>query len=627
MPVAASSLTTSPSLPSTLPNAITITGIITDNHVKEQANPRAERLPHLSPQTIMALRHRISPPLEAGPSLLDAHRLPPQLVSALEHIAARVDGRCLHLMLVAVRRDYQLPGAADVPAARPSSSSSSSSSSSPSMRCSGSSGRFSWTGLRRFVSVSRADQVASVVPSWMPCSPPLTPSAFPGAPTTTTTDGRVSSELNPQQHQQQGWAAGWKFLHAPDLSARGRATQHAAFTKAAQRFGMGSRMLSPAVSPSTCQLPDQLYYASLAQNEVLFEADGLTVVSLDRLYSLKSALASYEASGGGSNSKCPLRLEDAVDELRRCVLANNGAEVRKTDLLRSYGWLRVSEEGVAELDQMYRWAYGGEDQVGGIAADHGAEEEEEEEEEESLKTNWWEGDGDVDVDDEEVDVQRRQQRRQQQQQQQQDEVMVHEEQWRDQEEARGYREEQHVQAYGGREATVFVDPEQIGLALTTMSPAPPPPPPSVVVVVLPRLNTNLPREPHVSHWDYDTATTATTSSSISSGGGIPSTGGQQQQRYSAWPLDTPSMEVLRWTGCSMDPGIFGPAAAAGGVMTGMMSRGSSSSSRWQQGAYHVPPPLTPNAYEDISPVTRGEWGHLVMEGVFRGARRAVVETC
>ena len=68
-----------------------------------------------------------------------------------------------------------------------------------------------------------------------------------------------------------------------------------------------------------------------------------------------------------TKSKSPLRLEDAVDELRRLVLASNGRKVTRTDLLRSYDWLSVSSSAIADLDQMYKRAYGGLEGFGAIS--------------------------------------------------------------------------------------------------------------------------------------------------------------------------------------------------------------------------------------------------------------------
>lgn len=110
---------------------------------------------------------------------------------------------------------------------------------------------------------------------------------------------------------------------------------------------------------ATYGLSAALTHRSLAQNEVFFSAEGLTLVSLDRLYTFKTALASYSRTGW------PPRLEDAVDELRRLVLVRRRATSR-AELLRSYDGLRVSAAALAEVDRMYRRAYGGAEQAGAI---------------------------------------------------------------------------------------------------------------------------------------------------------------------------------------------------------------------------------------------------------------------
>lgn len=38
-------------------------------------------------------------------------------------------------------------------------------------------------------------------------------------------------------------------------------------------------------------------------------------------------------------------------------------------------------------------------------------------------------------------------------------------------------------------------------------------------------------------------------------------------------------------------------------------------------------PMTPNGYDDISPITRGEWGFLMGDHESQGARKVAVETC
>lgn len=122
-----------------------------------------------------------------------------------------------------------------------------------------------------------------------------------------------------------------------------------------------SERIHAPMSPSASGLPDQLIHRSIAQNDVLFSSEGLTLLSLDRLYCLKAALSAY------TKTKSPMRLEDAVDELHRYVLAANGRKVTKADLMRSYDWLSVSHWAMTDLDRMYKRAYGGPDRVGAIS--------------------------------------------------------------------------------------------------------------------------------------------------------------------------------------------------------------------------------------------------------------------
>lgn len=118
--------------------------------------------------------------------------------------------------------------------------------------------------------------------------------------------------------------------------------------------------LPSPVTPSAFSLPDGLIRRSLLQNDILFSSEGLTLYSLDRLYTFKAALSSY------SRTRLPSRLEDAVDELRRLYLSSGGRKVKRADILRSYDWLGVSEVALGEVDRMYRRAYGGVEGVGVI---------------------------------------------------------------------------------------------------------------------------------------------------------------------------------------------------------------------------------------------------------------------
>ncbi|KAG6014847.1 hypothetical protein E4U54_004773 [Claviceps lovelessii] len=368
----------------------------------------------------MGLKERISSPLEAGPSLLDSHHLPPHLTPALEYASVRLAKKSAHLTLVVVRRQYHVPTAPVLPpqsstscsfypASSAASSSATSSSSSSSASLSSSLSKLSLatgsvTALKQLVrsgscrqgvagprarnNTTRKTSMATkttrtinttttttaapaanssldspgLAHRW-PLSPTTAPLPSPkpvtstsctssSVATSTTTDHLASSSP--------GGATALLFLHAPDLSPRDQKIQRVVFTKTAHKFNV-SPLLHPAVSPSIYGLSSQLFTNSVIQHDVLFSSDGLTILSLDRLYSLKAALASY------TRHKSPQRLEDAVDELRRYVLASHGAKVTRSDLCRAYDWLNVGPGAVADLDGMYRRAYGGPDQVGAIA--------------------------------------------------------------------------------------------------------------------------------------------------------------------------------------------------------------------------------------------------------------------
>jgi hypothetical protein len=103
---------------------------------------------------------------------------------------------------------------------------------------------------------------------------------------------------------------------------------------------------------------------STAQNEVLFSSERLTLLSLDHLYTFRAALQAYARS----NVLC--RLEDAVDDLRRLFLANGRRPVRKSALLAAYRSLDpISDVSLTEVCRMYERAYGGNENDSGVEND------------------------------------------------------------------------------------------------------------------------------------------------------------------------------------------------------------------------------------------------------------------
>jgi hypothetical protein len=99
---------------------------------------------------------------------------------------------------------------------------------------------------------------------------------------------------------------------------------------------------------------------SLTQNEILFIQDGLTLLSLDHLYTFKSALHTY------SRTLSPQDLTSSVDSLRRLVLSRQGEAVKKNDLIKTYSWLGVSLAALVDVNEGYKTAYGGAKREGGV---------------------------------------------------------------------------------------------------------------------------------------------------------------------------------------------------------------------------------------------------------------------
>jgi hypothetical protein len=485
----------------------------------------------------MSLKERISSPLEAGTSVLDAHHLPPHLHPALEYASARLAKKSLHLTLVVVRRDFQLPSVF-VPLASPGLQT-------PTTPCSPplSSSRLHFhsgpvSALKQLVysastSLRSTDSPVSG-PASGPSSPafpnvalesprprlrwPLSPSAPVSPPPMTPSTMSFATSTEGRSAISSG-SFGMRLVYASGLLEKQKKALKDALEKAEKKFNIGSQWLSDAVSPGDCGLSNQLVRSSIIQNEPLYSSHGLTLLSLDRLYSVKSALSSY------SKTRSPLRLEDAVDELRRYILANNGKKVTKADLLRSYDWLNVKVSAISELDRMYRRAYGGADQVGGIAGM--AAPSVPAILEPVIKS---ESDADSDLSFEE------------------------------------------------------------GIPYATVQFSKPPTPRGPLL----KLTTEFGSAPITLSPKDDGAQKATAT-----------TAGSEGELVSFFH-DDPGSPISPLNGRRLGSFLLSPERDEAGGQLG---------------------PLTPNGYDDISPVTRGEWGFLMIDDAFQGRKMAAVETC
>lgn len=312
-----------------------------------------------------------------------------------------------------------------------------------------------------------------------------------------------------------------------------------------------SEWLSPARSASSCGLTNQLLHSSIVQNEVLFSSEGLTLVSLDHLYSLKSALSSY------SRTKSHLRLEDAVDELRRMVLVNNGAKVSKADILRSYDWLSVSNSAIRDLDRMYRRAYGGLDKSGGVSGIMSFAEP-------AVKSGC-----DSATDDGDTDI---------------------------------------------KEETL----ETIATKVNVVVPATPSPKPQL------KLQTAfkpIPRRPPMPATNTEVSKVNTRADD------------EQDEKEeedgdrTARPKNTNCFAEQAWNGSSTIDQVISALPVDRSVWSPWSPLTPSIISSGQASPSTRLGPLTPNGYDDISPVTRGEWGFLLVDNEFQGGRRVGVEMC
>lgn len=171
---------------------------------------------------------------------------------------------------------------------------------------------------------------------------------------------------------------GIRLIHAIPLKEKEDKLLCSTLEKAAKKFNISPSSLPPPIPASTLGLPPELLHRSLAQNEVLFGpsssssgAAGLRLLSLDHLYTFRSALQCYTRTVNHkpsvSRSIAHRRLEDAMDELRRLVLGNGCQKLKKSCLVGAYARFMdpVSDRSLEEVGRMYGRAYGRRDHRGG----------------------------------------------------------------------------------------------------------------------------------------------------------------------------------------------------------------------------------------------------------------------
>ncbi|TLD30380.1 hypothetical protein PspLS_02336 [Pyricularia sp. CBS 133598] len=332
-----------------------------------------------------SLKHRISAPLEAGTSILDAQTLPSHVNSALDYVSSRLARKGLHIPLVVVKRECELPRdetrasmppqqPAELPA--PLAAPSKMLESVPLRAATTGSSRMSAFKLKQLRARSNTQPLlpsqrssAAAEPDMQRRAsadspginlitrqpirppPPESPGLLPSMPSTPSATSTTSSAASGSTQAPNEY--GIYLVRATALDSRAERTLRETIDKAERRFGIGTDWLHFPMEPAEVKATEELIRRSLRQREVMFSAEGLTLVSLDRLYTFKKALAAY------SRTDDPMRLEDAVDELRRYVLANGRRPLQRSDLISAYSHVPFAEMGLRDVARMYRRAYGG----------------------------------------------------------------------------------------------------------------------------------------------------------------------------------------------------------------------------------------------------------------------------
>ncbi|EKD21218.1 uncharacterized protein L3040_000740 [Drepanopeziza brunnea f. sp. 'multigermtubi'] len=311
--------------------------------------------------SITITKDRISSPLEAGPSLLEAKQLSPQLTVALDYVSSRLARKRLHLSLIVVRKDTQIPQhiASSQVSPKRADSPGHSITTSPARSLFGGS---SFTRMPSKSSLSSISDTSSSTSS-SSSTASLSRTNWPSLPTSPA-DRTVSPSATPAQPASPATPNpyGITLMHASTLTEKAEKILRHVIAKAEKKFSIGSGWLSPAPlnNNTACPLTNDLIRCSLAQNEILFSSEGLTLLALDHVYAFKCHLHTY------SRTLTPFDLTSAVDELRRLVLAQQGRRITKGYLMRAYAWLGVSLAALVDVNEGYKVAYGGRERTGGI---------------------------------------------------------------------------------------------------------------------------------------------------------------------------------------------------------------------------------------------------------------------
>lgn len=343
----------------------------------------------------MAPKLSISAPLEAGSSLLDTHNLSTTITDALDYVSGRLIRKKLHLTLILTHDDVALPMASAAPSpCIPQSPMSPRSPLSPVANffrrrpqapspilempapmspiiCQFSpvtprspmtpGGLFSHpvnTSHKRHSRNRSLPTTPRIPPSPMqlgsprlPSSPFLSPDyiAYQRSNSSCSSDSSVSAQSTGSVRSASSTAStkpSVKLIPATQLAYKDRKVLKESIEKASHKHGVTMELSSTSAT---------LIRQSLQQNRLIHTSEGLTVLSLDRIYTLKLALARYTflSSTRSTASNIQESLAAAVDELRLAVWSQRREGIEKSFLLRSYDHLPISLQALRDVNGAY----------------------------------------------------------------------------------------------------------------------------------------------------------------------------------------------------------------------------------------------------------------------------------
>ena len=126
--------------------------------------------------------------------------------------------------------------------------------------------------------------------------------------------------------------------------------------KGARKFSLG-RSWTDALSRQHEQTSNQyLIQQSILQNDVLFSQEGLTLLNVDRLYTLKRRLS--VVSSGNTHLPADVYINSCVKLLRKTIREFQGRPFSKAFFHRVYDHLNVTDDVLLELASAYKATYG-----------------------------------------------------------------------------------------------------------------------------------------------------------------------------------------------------------------------------------------------------------------------------